>query len=237
MKEYNGIINISEPDNDYSIYKIHSSDPRDLSIYIGVSSNCKLRVYKHSQQRQYKLYKNKPLYIWMNNLIENKTGGKVIFEIISDNLSEEEAFNLEIKYIKEYKEKGYTILNISEGGKGNKGYIPWNKGTKGIYTETHISRLSESHKGNSGGMLAKNHSNNTKELLSLRNKQRTERNWSNPRKKLVYKYDEQGTLLKVYSCLRQASLEENVSPTSIGEWCRKVKVPRNRFTWTYTKLD
>jgi hypothetical protein len=37
MKEYNGIINISEPDNDYSVYKMYSSDPLDKSIYIGVT--------------------------------------------------------------------------------------------------------------------------------------------------------------------------------------------------------
>lgn len=237
MKEYNGIINISEPDDDYSIYKIYSSDPLDKSIYIGTTSNYKQRVYKHSISRKYKKYKDKPLYIWMNDLIENQLGGKVLFEVIETGLNKEKSFSREIELIEEFRNKNFIILNISEGGKGPLGQIPWNKGKSNVYTEEQLKNLSESHIGKIGGMLGKKHSTETKNLISLKNKEKVDRKWLNPRKKKVYKYNNDNSLINEYSCLEEAGTKESVSPTSIGEWCRKEKKPKNGFTYSYLKIN
>jgi hypothetical protein len=237
MKVYNGIINISEPDDDYSIYKIYSSDLLDKSIYIGTTSNYKQRVYKHSISRKYKKYKNKPLYIWMNDLIENQLGGKVLFEVIETGLNKEKSFSREIELIEEFRNKNFTILNISEGGKGPLGQIPWNKGKSNIYSKEYLKKLSESHIGKVGGMLGKTHSNKTKNLISLKNKERVARKWLNPRKKKVYKYNNDNFLINEYSCLEEAGIKESVSPTSIGEWCRKEKKSKNGFTYSYLKIN
>jgi predicted GIY-YIG superfamily endonuclease len=102
MKNYNGIINISEPDDDYSIYIMYSSDENDNSIYVGVTKNPKQRVYKHSMERKRGMNINKPLYIWLNDLLD-KEERSVIFEVIEEKLSEEEAFIKEIYYIEKYK--------------------------------------------------------------------------------------------------------------------------------------
>ena len=236
MKVYNGIYNISEPDNDYSIYLIYSSNPLDKSIYIGVTSNYKQRVYKHSVDKDRKSYSHKPLYIWMNSII-NKKDGQIIFEVIDSELSEDLAFSKEIIFIKIYKDLGYNVLNTSEGGKGYKGNIPWNKGKVNLYTKEYLDKLSKSHIGKIGGMNGKNHSEDTKALISLRNKERKDKGWINPRKKKVFKYTKDNELLAVYSDLSEAANKENVSPSSIGEWCRGEKNSRNKFIYSYISLE
>ncbi len=65
---------------------------------------------------------------------------------IKENLLEDDSFGLEIKLIKLI---GKNILtNLTDGGEGTSGYIPWNKGKKmKPRSEEHKRKLSESHKG------------------------------------------------------------------------------------------
>jgi hypothetical protein len=86
-------------------------------------------------------------------------------------------------------------------------------------------------------MLRKQHSKETKELISLRNKERKEKGWNNPRKKKVYKFNSDNILVAEYSCLEEAGIKEIVSPTSVGEWCRKEKIPKNGFNFSYKKIN
>ncbi len=195
MKEYNGFINLNYPDNEFCIYIIYSSNSNDKSIYIGVTEDYKQRAYKHSCSRKREEYKHLLLYKWMNVVIDIENN-KVLFKVIEENYNRQLAFLREIQLIKEYKERGYNILNTSDGGKGPKGHIPWNKGL--VFKKEKEKKLS--------------------------------------RKKKVYKYDNDNNLIAIYESLSDAAIKENVSPTSIGEWCRKVKSPRNIFKWSYTKL-
>lgn len=234
MVDYNGIINISEPEDDYCVYKMYSFNQNDKSIYIGVTQNYKQRVSKHSACRKLKNYARKPLYTWINTVIDDQKG-KIIFEVIDEGLSEKQAFDIEIEYIKQYKELGYTVLNLSEGGKGNKGYVPWNKNKR--YSKEHIAKLSKAHQGNVSGMKDKKHSDETKILLSLRNKERRDRGWISPIRKKVYKYTSDSLLLAEYSSVEEAAKQENVSPSSVGEWCRKEKQPKNGFVYSYSELN
>ena len=236
MREHNGIVNINEPENDYSLYIMYSFDKSDNCIYVGVTKNPKQRLTKHNVDRKRKSRSYKPLYVWLNDTIDN-LGKKVAFEVIEERLSEEEAFEKEIQYIQKYRDEGYSILNVSEGGKGNKGNVPWNKDKKGIYSEEHLKKLSISHKGQVGGMKDKKHSEETKRLISIRNKERKERGWINPKGKRVYKYTSDNKLLAEYNSLHHAAECENVSPSSVGEWCRKKAQPRNKFIYSYIKLN
>lgn len=236
MKEYNGIINISEPDNDYSIYLMYSSNKNDNSIYIGVTKDYKQRVYKHSIDRQRKDNQHKPLYIWLNDVIDNQER-KILFEVIENKLEENIAFEKEIFYINEYKKLGYTVLNISKGGKGFKGNTPWNKGKTNVYTDDQLKKLSDSHLGQVSGNKGKNHSEKTKQLISLKNKERKEKGWISPKSKKVYKYNNDNLLLTVYLSLVDAGKKENVSPSSVGEWCRNKKKPKNGFKYSYFELN
>jgi hypothetical protein len=236
VREYNGVINLNEPFDDYSIYKMYSSDNKDLSIYIGVTRCYKQRAYRHSVNVNKKRNCNSPLYMWMDTVI-NCQNNKVMFELIEEKLSEKDAFDKEVEYIKHYKNLGYNVLNLSEGGKGHKGNIPWNKGKKEVYSQEQLNNLSKSHTGLTSGMKGKNHSQTSKNLISLRNKERSEKGWSNPRKKRVYKYTSDNLLVKQYFSLMDAATQESVSPTSVGEWCRKEKKPKNGFIYSYSELN
>ena len=235
MKEYNGLVNLNYPDKPYCIYTIYSEDKADKNIYIGVTSDYNQRAYKHSISRTYKRYKDFPLYIWMNNVIEEKKL-KVMFKVIESNLTEEEAFLKEKELISNYTEKDYTILNSTEGGKGPTGRTPWNKGKVNVYTDEHLKKLSDSHLGQVSGNKGKKHSDKSKQIISLKSKERISKGWVNPKKKKVYKYNKDRVLLVAYSCLEEAGTKENVSSTSIGEWCRQEKRPSNDFIWSYVEL-
>ena len=171
----------------------------------------------------------------MNEVIDNQERN-IIFEVIENSLTENDAFEKEIIYIQNYKDLGYLVLNSSEGGKGNKGNIPWNKGRSGHLSEKQLQSLSNSHIGNTSGHKGKKHTEESILLITLKNKERKDRGWINPRKKKVYKYNKDRLLLITYSCLEEAGTKENVSPTSVGEWCRQEKRPNNDFIWSYVEL-
>lgn len=233
MREYNGILNISEPTNDYSIYILYSSDNTDNSIYIGVTLDYKQRCYKHSSCRHNKGYFEKPLYKWLIDVIEIQER-KVIFEVIEKNYCEIEAFKREIELIHEYKQKGYKVLNLSNGGKGHSGYKPWNKGKE--LSKELKEQLSKSHLGKCGKQKGHKTSDYTKDKIKEANKKRRENGWVSPLRKKVYKYDLNKSLIKVYSSLQEASINEGVAPNTIINWCIGKIPKRNNFIWSFNKI-
>ena len=84
---------------------------------------------------------------WKN--ITSKTDYTV--EITLDNLSLEEASNKEIEYIKLYGRRDLglgALVNLTDGGEGSIGRIPWNKGQKtGNLSDKTKKKISESNKG------------------------------------------------------------------------------------------
>ena len=236
MKDYNGLINLNYPVKPYCLYMIHNDDDRnDKNIYIGVTTDQIQRCYRHSKNRLYKRHQNSTLYMWMNDVIETRKQ-KVSFFVMLDSLSEEEAFVKEKEFISDYQRVGYTILNDTLGGKGPSGITPWNKGKKDHLSEDQILSLSLSHKGQVSPRKGVTITEETRQKIVLSNKRRKERNWINPRKKTVYKYSNDNVLLATYYSLEEAGQKESVSPTSVGEWCRKDKKPRNGFVYSYTEL-
>ena len=139
--------------NKYYVYK-HLKKGTDEVFYIGKGSGN--RAY-------YKTQRNK---LW-NNIV-NKYGYDI--EIVEDNLSEETAFNLEIKLIKKYGRRDFklgTLCNMSNGGEGDSGKI--------ISIETK-KKMSEWQKGVPKSEIFKNklrgkkHSEETKKKISNSNK-------------------------------------------------------------------
>lgn len=77
----------------------------DGSVYVGLTCNFKQRKSSHLRSKRSSVYK----YIVKTNTTPN-------FEIISDLLNKKEASELELKLIKEYKEKRVNVLNKHKGG-------------------------------------------------------------------------------------------------------------------------
>lgn len=57
---------------------------------------------------------------WLSSILEKKL--VPVVELLSEHLSEEEAFALEVEKIAEFRKLGFPLLNLADGGKGKLGY-------------------------------------------------------------------------------------------------------------------
>jgi len=89
---------------------IHKTKDEGKPFYIGISEN--ENGYKRAQNTK----RRNPYW----NRVVKKHG--FIYEILNEGLSWQEAQEYEMKYIKEYKEKGYKLTNMTDGGEGTLGY-------------------------------------------------------------------------------------------------------------------
>ncbi len=102
------------------VYRHRRLDTNQV-FYVGISNNYN-RPYDYGKKRN---------VIW--NSIVKKTD--YVVEIVNDNISYEDALELEILLIKEYgriSEKNGLLANLTDGGEGKLGCKHWNTGTKGI---------------------------------------------------------------------------------------------------------
>ena len=161
------------------------SEKKDLGnvfyvyIYYHPITNIPFYVGKGKDDRAWFHLKSKShtFFIRTINKIRKEYNCEPIIKIYDDNLSEPEAFELEMKLIKKYgrRNNGSGILiNLTNGGEGTSGIliteatrnklknrIPWNKGIP--MSEEQKKKLYESHKG-------KITSEETKKKLSRANK-------------------------------------------------------------------
>lgn len=110
----------------YCVYRHRRHDTNKI-FYIGIGTI----------ERAYKKSKYQRNFFWVN--ITNKTTYSV--EILKENLTWDDAVELEILLIKEYGRKDLglgTLCNLTDGGEGTTGRI---------LSENHIKRLRESSTG------------------------------------------------------------------------------------------
>jgi hypothetical protein len=129
------------------VYKHIRLDTNEV-FYVGISST-KRRPYDRSCRSEF----------WKN--IVKKSGYRV--EIVFKNLTWEQACEKEIELINLYGRRDLgngPLVNHTDGGDGNLGQIPWNKGKKGLQkawnkgikglykaSDETKKKLSKSHKG------------------------------------------------------------------------------------------
>jgi hypothetical protein len=135
------------------VYRHRRLDNNNI-FYVGISKD-KYRPYADGR------YRNK---VW--NRIVKKTD--YIVEIILDNISYEDAIELEIFLIYLYgkiSNKTGTLSNLTDGGEGTLGLKPWCTGTKGL-----VKPNKGSFKKGNNGWLGKKWTEEQKKKQSIRMK-------------------------------------------------------------------
>lgn len=95
----------------YYLYILRSN--LDKNLYIGITNNPKQRLSQHLRLSKRKKFHNAN---WINKTIKN--GGEIKMDIILEKLTTKEAITNEKFYIKTYRELGFKLTNISDGGLG-----------------------------------------------------------------------------------------------------------------------
>jgi len=148
--------------NNVCVY--HFLDNNNIPFYIGKTNNFKRRKNEHlCVLKKGKNGKTWPVYNKIRKLIQEENY-ELKMEIIDEKLTNDEANNLEIKLIKEYRENGYKLYNLTAGGDGTVNHKP-------VFTDEWRKKLSESKSGdkwtgNKNPFYGKRHSKETKEKIS-----------------------------------------------------------------------
>ena len=213
------------------------NENRDFYVYehVRLDNNTCFYVGKGKGDRKDILTRNPH-----HDRISNKYGHAVV--IIKDNLTEQEAFELEQKTIEDYIfNVGYGIdidgyrdysndeylTNCTFGGEGSSGISPWNKGKKGIYhcSEETKLKIGEAGKGRkfseeakrkiSEAMKGKNNPMYGKSIFYNKTEEEIKKILEKKSKKVICI-----TTGKIFNSQTEASNYYNVAQGSISSCCK-----------------
>lgn len=103
-----------------SVYIYTLSHPITNEIrYVGKAVNIKLRLQSHIDYARSK-NKQRPVSDWINSLLKNNL--KPLINIIEET-NENDWASKEVYWIKSLKEQGKRLLNLTDGGESNNGYV------------------------------------------------------------------------------------------------------------------
>lgn len=95
-------------------------DENGTPFYIGKTNNPTKRLQRHLGHVRYGSHY--PVHNKLRKVISIKGNTNDIFEVIEKNIPEEIVDDREMYFIKHYKEIGYKLKNLTEGGEGGKGF-------------------------------------------------------------------------------------------------------------------
>lgn len=98
------------------VYKLSFSS--STKIYIGVTNNPERRISQHINSMNHKNTKGKRCANWIGKHIEDNI---LVMEILSILPEYKSALEREVEIIKLYKEAGFNLINITNGGVGSPG--------------------------------------------------------------------------------------------------------------------
>jgi predicted GIY-YIG superfamily endonuclease len=111
------------------------NDPNTLEVrYVGYTKRPKIRLWEHIRDAKAGLKTHKSL--WVKSLLNKEESP--LLNIINTYSSHTEVLSEEVKLIKELRESGIALTNLTDGGDGQAGVklkkdhpiISWNKGRK-----------------------------------------------------------------------------------------------------------
>lgn len=212
--------------NNYSLYRHTSPSGK---VYIGITNHPVIHRWRSG-----KGYLNVLKGPFKSTIL--KYGWDSIkHEVLFFNLSEDKAKYLEKIFIKIYKNKGNS-LNITDGGDGCCGVIPWNKGIKVPFeksnkrkgchlTEEHKNKLSAAHRGKTrkGVKWTEKLRNKMKEALKgWHHTEQAKKNISEHSifAKSVVEKDREGNILHTFKSATEAAKKYDIDPSWVAKSCR-----------------
>ena len=98
---------------------IDSSNPDEIR-YIGKTIfSTKRRLYGHMHSTRATGHKT-PVHSWMKSVLTHNNEVQII--VVEDSLTESQAFDREIFYIRHYRQLGHRLTNLTDGGEGPSGH-------------------------------------------------------------------------------------------------------------------
>lgn len=158
---------------------------------------------------------------WWQNVVK-KYGYRV--EIVHENLHWEEAARLEIFYIKKFgrADQGKGILvNMTDGGDGAFGKIPWNAGKK--HSQKTKDKISKSLIGSKNANYGKHFSEEHRRKIAESNRK------TQSMAVLQFLNDKQ---INEFESIKVASKKTGIPESTIGVCCRK-NVSNRNFKWVF----
>lgn len=217
-------------------------DPRNSEIkYIGKTKNIRKRFREHIRDEE-----NNKKYAWIKNLKKQNLLPDIL--ILEETNIEESNF-WEIFWINQFKTWGFELKNMTDGGDGSYGIIPWNKGKKGVFKHSEKSKklMSDWRKlnttGDKNGFFGKKHSEETK----IKQKEKSSlRRWSEEFKenrrginsqycKKIYQYDLNKNLIREYEYGKQTE-EYGFNSNIVSKVCRGINKTHKGFIFSFIKL-
>jgi len=195
---------------EYYVY-IHSNPETKEVFYVGIGKD----------NRAWNKWAGRNKF-WDNYV--NKYGFEV--EIIAENLTREQAEDIEIKLIahlgRRQIDEGGTLVNRSTGGDGSKGYT---------HTEEYKQKMSQDRKGKCTRKIRKL-SKESKEKISKKLKGR-DITWGKP----VLQYDKKGNFIKEWDSMKEAEREtgaKNIFEVTSG-YKNQLYKSSGGYVWKYKK--
>ena len=199
----------------YIVYK-HTTPSR--KVYIGITCETLAQRCKRG-----KGYRNNQAF-W--KAIQKYGWDNIRHEILFTDLIKEEAEQKEIELIAEYKsnqkQHGY---NIASGGGANCGFH---------LTETAKKKLSKANSGENNGMYGKRftQSQQAHDNFMAYVKTRDYSSGNNPKARKVCQFAQDGELVKVWDCIKNASAFLGISYSYLIKIMKTQKVYKG-FLWSY----
>lgn len=211
----------------YYIYLL--SDPiTENPMYIGYTKNPKERYANHLCISKLKSIKNS----WIKSLKNENL--KPIMHIIDESESFYRILELEIFWIEQFKNWGFSLKNGTNGGGGKR---------ENSMSENHRSSISKSLKKlyseRDHALKNRKWDEERKKALSENKKGKKPIGFSmlgksHPNKKQVEAYKE-GILIKTYNSMLEAATELKISVGGISNVCKGLSKTAGGFSWKITK--